>query len=502
MLRRYRTLAFLILILWLAFAVRLIEMRGDDLWLDEAVEFNVANRPLSEVVAADQAMTHDPPLFGLLLNLWMQNGRGDFYLQMLPVFLSVCAVALVFALGRSLFSPAAGLLSALIAAVAPRSVYYGQELNQYALVSLLAVACPLLLERYLSQRRPGQLLAFVGVMAAALFTHYELALYGIALVCVGTVVVARNMRRNMLQSLAGWVAGISTLAVIGAGLLWLYALPQKARLPAEFAPVRFTEPVSLTGEIQQWVSQSIESLRFLFWGFEVTPLHWLTLGLLAIGVVVGLRSPTGRRAVAYWVVALAIGYVAAGFGFLNYANRYVWYAFPLSVLLVSVGLLSLSRRQQSRVLSAIPIGAAAILVILLAARLPFVSGQPFAETELFGDVVQYVESTRMPGDAIYVYYGARQAFAVYASAELSQVAFVEKWSRGTPAGTRQSDVWNVLSGKSRAWLLLSHVYLEEDAVLVDMLDSRCVRLDTFRSINAAGYLYDCASRGELENTGS
>jgi hypothetical protein len=50
-------------------------------------------------------------------------------------------------------SPLVGWLSALITAVAPRSVFYGQEVNQYALVLLLAVLYPLLLERYL--RRPS-----------------------------------------------------------------------------------------------------------------------------------------------------------------------------------------------------------------------------------------------------------------------------------------------------------------------------------------------------------
>src|SRR3990172_5764325 len=440
----------LLTILWLAFTARLIEMRGDNLWFDEAIEFNVANRPIQDVIAADRAMTHDPPLFSLILNLWMQNGRGDFYLQMLPILFSVMAVAVTYVLGRVAFSSGVGLLSALLVAVAPRSVYYGQEVNQYALVSLLAALCPLLLERYIRRPSLGRLLPFVVAVAAAMVTHYALALYSIALALVGTIYLLQYAWKDMRRPLVYWVAGLCVLGLIGLGLLWSYALPQKARLRADFAPVRFGGSISLISELRGWSFQTVEVLRFLFWGPDPTPLQWLTITLLAVGVVIGLRTTPGRRIVAYLITSLIVAYVAAGFGFLVYAHRYMWLAFPLCVLPVCSGILLPGWSWVSRTLRPISMGLAAILIGLLIAQLPVLSGKPFPETELFGDVVRYVEARYLPDDTVYVYYGGRPAFEAYASDQLSKVAVVETWSRGLPAEEQQTGLWTIVGGKPRA----------------------------------------------------
>jgi uncharacterized membrane protein len=89
--------------LLLALGLRLNEMHGRSLWFDEAIEFNIAAHPLSEVIATDRASTHDPPLFSLALNLWMQAGSVDFQVRLLPVLASVLATAATFVLGRATF---------------------------------------------------------------------------------------------------------------------------------------------------------------------------------------------------------------------------------------------------------------------------------------------------------------------------------------------------------------------------------------------------------------
>ena len=140
----------ILIIVLFAFFVRTYPFTPVSLWLDETIEYHVANRPIREVVQADRDLTHDPPLFSLLLGLWMKVGKTDVYLKMLSVFFSVLATAIIFTLGRYSANIWAGYLAAFITAVAPRSVYYGQEVNQYALVLLFATLCPFLLERYFS----------------------------------------------------------------------------------------------------------------------------------------------------------------------------------------------------------------------------------------------------------------------------------------------------------------------------------------------------------------
>jgi len=212
-----------------------------------------------------------------------------------------------------------------------------------------------------------------------------------------------------------------------------------------------------------------------------------------VGSIVGLLRPSSRRPVLYLVGGLAISFVASGFGFFVYAHRYVWYAFPLSVVLVAGGLLipTWAQWSLSRILAT---GSVLILLLgLLAADLPALSGVPFQEREQFGEIVHYVEARRQAGDAIYVYYGAEPAFDVYATRDLASLAVVEKWGRGTPASQQQADMWSVLGGRARGWLLLSHIYEDEDKALLSVLNTRCRQLDAVTAVSAMGYLFDCAS---------
>jgi uncharacterized membrane protein len=483
----------IILVLICAFGVRLIEMRDANLWLDEAIEFGIANRPIQDVVVADRDGTHDPPFFSLMLNVWLQGGRNTFYLKMLPVILSVLAVAVTYVLGRIAFSPSVGLLSALIVAVAPRAVYYGQEVNQYALVLLLAVLCPLLLERFLKRPTPRCLLPLVLTFVVAILSHYSLALYVSAISVVGTARILWHAWRGRRRPLVYWSAGLIVLGLLGASLLLFYALPQKARLPATFAPVRYGDPINIIDEVVAWASQTTEIIQFLFWGFEATLSKWLANALLIVGGLVGVLLPSGRSLVAYLAASLVIGYVAAGFGFLVYAHRYVWYAFPLSALLASAGMLSVTwLRPRRRVHVLLSIAVAVALAILLMARLPHFSGKPFPETERLGDVVQYVEDHYQSGDVVYVYYGASPAFNFYAGEELARNSIVEGWIRGMSQDEQRARMWAVLGGNPRAWLVMSHVHADEDANLLSVLQERCRMVDAILAIKATGYLYDCA----------
>jgi len=476
------------LVVLIAIGVRFVEMRDATLWLDEAMELRVADRPAADVLIAVQLGTHDPPLFGLLLHLWLGGGRTDFYLKVLPALLSVAAVPLVYALGRMTFAPSVGLLSALVVALAPRAVYYGQEVNQYALVLLLAAACPLLLERFLAAPTFARMALFVLAGTAALLSHYELALYLAGIVAVGSVGVLRLAWQGRRHALVFWLLALVVLALIGTGVLWAYALPQRARLPA--MPCRQVD--SVARELATWGRGTVGVVRFLLWGAAPTRWQWFGCGLLLLGALGGVLHPGGRRLVAYLVASLAIGFVAAGCGLSAYGHRYVWYAFPLVAVLVSAGTLSplwLHPRRRYHVLAAA--GVAAILVASLVVRLPHVSGVPFPEEERLADVVRYVEEHRRQGDVVYVYYGAAPAFEVYASDELERISVIEEWGRGPRA--RRAQLWATAKGRPRVWFVMSHRFWAERSRPLPMLRSRCRPLDAVHSVRAAAYLFDCTA---------
>jgi uncharacterized membrane protein len=409
------------------------------------------------------------------------------------VFASILATALTFVLGRAVFSTPAGWFSALLVAVAPRSVYYGLELNQYAFVLLLAVLSTLLLERYLKHTTLLRLVAFLLTCIAAFLTHYELVLYMAALVLVGTLaLVWRRPMPDRRRLLAQWCGGLGVLALAGVILLLTYALPQKARLPVSYAPVRFNEPVSIVREIGTWAVQTDGLVRSLLWGLQPVSFDWVTTGLLIVSTIACLFR-SGRRLALYFLVSLVLAYFMAGIGFLVYWHRYVWYAFPLVVLILCGGLLTLANGRYRRYLMPIVYFVLSALAVLLFSQLPVISRQPFPETEQFGEVMQYLQASYQEGDAIYVYYGAKPAFTRYGTDELRGVAALQAWSRGVASDKQQADLWNTVGDTPRVWLLMSHGHPTDDSILLDALKNRCQLADAIEVTGSAGYLFECAT---------
>lgn len=174
--RRWRYLVPL-LILWLAFGLRLYRLDSQSIWWDEGHSIFVASHPVWQIPTLP-AMDVHPPAYFSLLHLWLTiAGRSEFALRYLSVIFSLLTVALLWRFATAL-SPgrAAPGLAALLAAVSPMYVAYGQEVRSYAMITFFALASTYLLWRLLHQNRPqrrvGLLLAYIGVTVACLYIHY------------------------------------------------------------------------------------------------------------------------------------------------------------------------------------------------------------------------------------------------------------------------------------------------------------------------------------------
>ena len=128
-----------IIILLLALGTRLHKIEAQSLWHDEGNSLRLAERDVSDLI---EAASHDihPPGYYLALKYWVAGvGDTEFGLRSLSMFWGVLAVAGTFALGRRLFDGRVGLFAALLIALHPFAVYYGQEARMYAQLSALSV---------------------------------------------------------------------------------------------------------------------------------------------------------------------------------------------------------------------------------------------------------------------------------------------------------------------------------------------------------------------------
>ncbi len=134
------------LIMVAAAAARFYHLGVQPLWLDEALTWLYAGAQYQETAGSD---VH-PPLYFSLVRVWMHGVPGleipalavqdnEFFLRLPSAVLGVLTVPLVFAVGRVIGGIRLGLVAALLFAVAPFQVRYGQEARMYALLTFLAV---------------------------------------------------------------------------------------------------------------------------------------------------------------------------------------------------------------------------------------------------------------------------------------------------------------------------------------------------------------------------
>jgi len=132
---------FLSLVILLAFVLRIYRLDTQSLWGDEGwAVYHASQGSISRVVAEAYHAGNHPPLYFLNLAFWMGvAGRSEFSLRYLSLLFSVLTVPAVYALGRRLEGRGVGLLGALLQALSPYAVYYGQEARMYAQMALFVV---------------------------------------------------------------------------------------------------------------------------------------------------------------------------------------------------------------------------------------------------------------------------------------------------------------------------------------------------------------------------
>lgn len=197
----------LLLIVLLAFALRINQLTFHSLELDEAVSIRLARATLPDLITNTINLRWDPhpPFYYSMLHVWMRLlGENDVVVKWLGVAASTLTPLIVFALAHRLSrSTAAGLLAALLAALAPLEVYNAQQVRMFALIPLLTGAAAYVLVRTfdMTQRRWFGWLIFVALNLAALYTHFSAIFILPFELILGTLLAWRRRQGRLLLAL-------------------------------------------------------------------------------------------------------------------------------------------------------------------------------------------------------------------------------------------------------------------------------------------------------------
>ncbi|MFK4110306.1 glycosyltransferase family 39 protein [Streptomyces sp. NPDC002176] len=190
--------------------------RHDSMWRDESVTYQVAHRPLGELLALLGRIDAVHGLYYLLMHGVFALWDGGLPALRLPsVLATALAAAGVGALGTRLAGPRTGVLAGTLFALLPATQQYAQEGRSYALVTAGVVWATYLFLRGLGSTARGWWVGYGVLLAVACWLH-EFA----ALVLCAHAVTLRLLGapwRRWAVAAAGALVAVGPLVVVSAG---------------------------------------------------------------------------------------------------------------------------------------------------------------------------------------------------------------------------------------------------------------------------------------------
>lgn len=337
-------LAVLALILVLAAAIRFGAIGARSLWFDEAFSYEAANRPVQAVIAFAATNDTHPPLYYVILSLWMRLfGSSETALRSLGAIFGTLMAGGAWWLGRWLGGARVGLVAALLTSVAPLAVLSAQEARMYPLLGFFTVCSWAGLLAGLGGRRSGWLV-YVLAGTLALYTHY-FAFLNLMGQAVYVLVAVRPARQAWLVSQLAiailflpWAATL--LNTLQSGTAWPFWRPP---LGAK-SLTSLLGLLSFGGHVLGFAGYHLPS-RSPASAQAVVLLPFL--GLMAAGTA-AIWGQAQKRwlLVGYLVVPVAVTLAFSLWHNIYYA-RYFSYILPAFAVMLALGIEHLSRRVPS-----------------------------------------------------------------------------------------------------------------------------------------------------------
>ncbi|MFO7992137.1 MAG: glycosyltransferase family 39 protein [Thermoplasmata archaeon] len=124
----------MIILLGVSFVLRIYNLSGESLWLDEIYSLERAKLSLTQIYEVSYR-----PLYFFFLHFWLRIfGTSELALRIPGVIFGVLSVFVLYKIGKLLFDERIGLLSALILALSQFHVWQSQEVRMYSMLAFFS----------------------------------------------------------------------------------------------------------------------------------------------------------------------------------------------------------------------------------------------------------------------------------------------------------------------------------------------------------------------------
>ncbi len=209
--------AALALIVAVALAVRIYNLDGRSLWLDEIRTALYAHfSSPADVIERAVTRVNQMPLFFLFTWLLGPIGDNEFVLRLPAAIFGTLCVPAVFVLAQRLFGVRVALIASILTTVLPIAVWFSQDARPYSLLMLLTVLQMYYAYRAVTDMKVWYWLGLAAATSLNVYTHYVAWAPTVAVAAYITAFIFRDFVR------AGrwpWVAGATLIGGAGAATL-------------------------------------------------------------------------------------------------------------------------------------------------------------------------------------------------------------------------------------------------------------------------------------------
>ncbi|HEX6946694.1 MAG TPA: glycosyltransferase family 39 protein [Acidimicrobiia bacterium] len=387
---RRRWALLLALVVLAAFAIRLVDLGGRSLWVDEGATWVQSQRSLADLARVNEDPEH-PPGYYMLIHFTTRVSDSEAGLRFPSVVASTLSVLLVYYLGRRLVDHKTGLIAAALLALSPLDVWYAQEARHPVFAALVVVAAALALER---GKLAGKAAAVV-LLAVGLYIDFITAAGWAAL---GGIWVALWWRRDRTR-LVDW----AVVTVIAAAI---YAPIQGRQFLDGFSGLLTYEGAGI------WYGEILGSNPI-----TSNPFGLLFLGGVAIWavVVLGNRITKGRYGHLFATIAVFGFAVGSAITFIPRAysvKKVIVTGWPVIVLLIAFLIVDrvAAGRRTPVLVAALALSAIGTIATFTIPKDDWRGATAFVEERARpGDVV-WVRQEPWSADAYFYYGGSLPAF--------------------------------------------------------------------------------------------
>ena len=246
-------------VLLLAAYLRLHDLNAQGMWGDEGWSIWLARGDTLRDLTMTMVFDHHGPVYSALLRGWeLLAGETVLALRWITALFSLASIALLYALGRELFNPAAGVCAALAFALMDKHVVLTQEVRDYPMVFFTMIAIALFYARWRRAPRGGNAFWFVAASVFGLYLHYYCYMVNLAILLHAALTLrGRERWRHFLAlnalialAFAPWLPVVVHQFIntpVDSEVLTIHGMPLNRHTVDYLASESFGKPIALYG---------------------------------------------------------------------------------------------------------------------------------------------------------------------------------------------------------------------------------------------------------------